>query len=149
MPIALRLTFASSFARLPERYPQRCVRTHKMIIRAPPLQMGEQVCGLLSRRPGAACERCHAMTGSQIHPLNKSGVQLPSQAHPLQSDLESGTRSQAHEVRDPHQLAPLVAFLHLAIDQSYCHVPPESFPPSASHLAPVTKMGCERIEVQI
>ncbi len=89
------------------------------------------------------------MTDCQIHPLNKSRVQSPSEAHLLQSDLESGICSKAHDVPHPHQLAPLVAFLHLAIDQSFCHLPPEYFPPSASHPEPVSKMGRERIEVQI
>lgn len=89
------------------------------------------------------------MTDRQIHPFNKSRVQSSSEAHLLQSDLESSPCSKAHDVRHPHQLAPLVAFLHLAVEQSFCHLPPEYFPPSASHLEPVSKMGRERIEVQI
>ena len=48
-----------------------------------------------------------------------------------------------------HELASLVAFLHLAIDQFFCHLPPEDFPPKARHLELVSKMGGERIKVQI
>jgi hypothetical protein len=52
-------------------------------------------------------------------------------------------------MRHPHQLAPLVAFLHLAIDQSFCHLPPEYVPPEARHLEPVSKMGRQRREREI
>ena len=62
---------------------------------------------------------------------------------------ESGICSKAHDMRHPHQLAPLVAFLHLAMDQSFCHLPPEYFPPSAGHLEPVSKMGRQRREIEI
>ncbi len=89
------------------------------------------------------------MTDRQIHPLNNSGVQSPSEAHPLQSDFERGLCPKSHDVRDPHQLALLVAFLHLAINQILCHLPPASIPPWTSHREPVAKMGGECIEVQI
>ncbi len=46
-----------------------------MIVGAPPLETGQQLWGLLSRCPGTACERCHAMTDAQIDPLDKRGVQ--------------------------------------------------------------------------
>ena len=69
MPVALRQTFASSFARLHEGYLQRFVRTDKMIIRSPPFQVSQQLWRLLSRSPGAACERCYAMSDGQIHPV--------------------------------------------------------------------------------
>jgi hypothetical protein len=74
-PVALRQTVAPSFARLHERYPQRFVRTHKMIIRSPPLQMGEQVWRLLSCCPGSTSQCGYAVADGQIQPLNKGGVQ--------------------------------------------------------------------------
>ncbi len=40
-------------------------------------------------------------------------------------------------------------FLHLTIDQSSRHLPPKRFPPSPTHLEPLSKMGRERIEVDI
>ncbi len=52
-------------------------------------------------------------------------------------------------MRDAHELASPVAFFHLAVDQAHCHLPPEDFAPSATHLAPVSKMGRESIEIEI
>ena len=101
---------------------------HKMIVGSPPFQTGQELWGLLGGGPGAACQRCHSVTYRQIHPLNKSGVQLPREAHPLQGALESGTCSKAYHVRDPHQLAPSVAFLHLTVNQSFHHLPLAYFP---------------------
>jgi hypothetical protein len=48
-----------------------------MIVRTPPLEMSEQVWGLLRRRPGATSQRGYCMSDGQIHPLDKSGVQPP------------------------------------------------------------------------
>jgi hypothetical protein len=53
---------------------------HKVIIRAPPFQIGQKLWGLLRRRPGAASERGYPMSDRQIHPFNKSGVQPPRKA---------------------------------------------------------------------
>ncbi len=89
------------------------------------------------------------MTDRQWSPFNTSGVQSPSEAHPRPRDLESGTCSKAHDVCHPHQLAPLGAFLHLARDQSFCHLPPEYFPPLARHLEPLSNMSGQSIEGQI
>ena len=77
LPIALRQTPATSFARLQERYPQRLVGAHKMILRTPPLEMSQQVWRLLSRRPGATSQRGYSMADGQWSPLDKSGVQPP------------------------------------------------------------------------
>ncbi len=52
-------------------------------------------------------------------------------------------------MRDPNQLAPSVAFLHLAVDQPRRHLPLASMPSLAINLEPVSKMGCESIEIQI
>jgi hypothetical protein len=41
MSIALRRQFAPSFSRLHKSHPQRGMGAYKMIIGAPPLQMGE------------------------------------------------------------------------------------------------------------
>src|SRR6266699_3776201 len=49
----------------------------------------------------------------------------------------------------PHQLAPPIAFFHLAIDQARRHLPPEDFPPSTSHISPLPKMSREGIKVEI
>jgi hypothetical protein len=57
LPVALRHHLATSFARLQECYPQRGVRTHKMIVRAPPLQMGQQMWSLLRSGPGSTGQR--------------------------------------------------------------------------------------------
>ena len=80
LPVALRHQFAPPPWRLRECHSQCVVRTHKVVIGSPPFQVCKQMWGLLSRRPGAACERCHAMSDSQIHPLNESRVQPPREA---------------------------------------------------------------------
>ena len=56
MPIALRYPFATSLSWLHEHLSQRLVRTHKVIVRSPPLQMGQEVWGMLGSGPGAACQ---------------------------------------------------------------------------------------------
>jgi len=89
-----------------------------MIVRAPPLQMGEQVWGLLRRGPGTTSQRGYSMADGQIHPFDKGGVEPSREAQSLQGDLESVLCSQAHHVRDLYQFAPSVAFLHLAVDQA-------------------------------
>ncbi len=83
MPIALRQTFAPSFARLHEPHPQRGMGTHKVIVRPPPLQMGQQLWSLLGRGPGAASQRGYAMADRQIHSFDKGGVELSREAQSL------------------------------------------------------------------
>ena len=73
--VALRQTVAPSFSWLHERYPQRFVMAHKMIVRAPPFYIDQQVWRLLSRRPGSMSKGCHSMSDRQIHPLDKSGIE--------------------------------------------------------------------------
>ena len=51
------------------------VRTHKVLIGAPPFQVGQQARGLLSRSPGATSQRRYSMADGQIHPLDKSGIE--------------------------------------------------------------------------
>jgi hypothetical protein len=60
--------------------PWQRLRAHKMIVRAPPLQMGQQVWGLLSRRPGAASKGCHSMADGQIDSLNESRIESSREA---------------------------------------------------------------------
>ena len=52
-------------------------------------------------------------------------------------------------MRHAHQLAPPVAFLHLTVVQPRRYLPPSSMPPWATHLKPLSKMSCQRVEVQI
>jgi hypothetical protein len=52
-------------------------------------------------------------------------------------------------VRDPYQLASPVAFLHLAVDQPRCYLPLAHGAPSVNHLEPLTKVGRERIKVEV
>jgi hypothetical protein len=119
----LRQTLATSFSRLHEPHPQRGMGAYKMIVRAPPFQMGQEVWSRLRRRPGATRQRGYSMTDGQIHPLNISSVQSSCEAWSQQSGLESGLCPQAHHVRDPNQLTPPVVFLHLPVDQTSRHLP--------------------------
>ena len=110
LPVALRQTVATSLSWLHEGYPQRGMGTHKMVVRAPPLEVGQQLWGLLGRGPRTTSQRGYPMADRQIHPFNKSGIQPPRKAHSLQRSFEGGFCPQAHHVRDTHQLAPKVSF---------------------------------------
>jgi hypothetical protein len=48
-----------------------------MVVRSPPLQVSEQMVGLLRRRPGTTSQRSYPKADGQIHSLDKSGVQIP------------------------------------------------------------------------
>jgi hypothetical protein len=120
-----------------------------MVVRSPPLEMGQQLWSLLGSGPGTASERGYSMSDGQIHPLNESRIQSSRETQSPQGACESCLCPKAHHRRDVRQLAPPVAFLHLTVDQFRCHLPPEDLPASATHLEPVSKMGCESIEVQV
>src|SRR5437588_545799 len=120
-----------------------------MIISSPPFQVCQQLWSRLRRGPRASCQRCHPMSDGQWSPLDKSGVQPPREAHSLQSGREICLCSQAHHVRDASQLTPPVALFHLAVDQARCPLPPAHFLPSTTSCEPLSKMGCEGIEIQI
>jgi hypothetical protein len=48
-----------------------------------------------------------------------------------------------------YQLALLVAFFHLTVDQAWFHPPPAHVASSPTHLKPLSKMSCQRVEVEI
>jgi hypothetical protein len=89
------------------------------------------------------------MTNREMQPLKESGVEPSCKTKSLSGSREHSACSKAHHVRDPHQLAPTVAFFHLAIDQARRYLPLKRFPPSTSYFLPLAKMGCEGREVQI
>jgi len=89
------------------------------------------------------------MAHRQIHPFDKSRIEPAREAHPLQAGLESSFGSQAHNVSDPNELAPTIAFFHLAVDQTRRHLPLTHVPASMTHMEPVSKMGRQRIKVYI
>ena len=120
-----------------------------MIVRAPPLQMGQEVWGLLRSGPGPSCERCHPMTDGQIHPRNESGVESSGKTQSRPRAIEIRLCPEPHHRRDVHQPAPLVMFLHLPVDQIHCYLPSKGFASTTPHSSPVSKMGGERIEVHI
>ena len=59
-----------------------------MIIGLTPFQVGQQLWGGLRRGPGVTRQRCHLMTDSQIHSLDKSGVESTRETQSLQGDFE-------------------------------------------------------------
>ncbi len=50
---------------------------------------------------------------------------------------------------DAHQLATLVAFFHLTVDQTRCDLPLTHYPASTTSYEPVPEMGRQRIEIEI
>src|ERR1051326_8531253 len=120
-----------------------------MIIGAPPLQMGQKLWRLLRGGPGATSQRSYAMADRQIDSLNERRVEPSRKAQSQQGGRESGLCPQAHDGCNPNQLASPVAFFYLTVDQVLRHLPPKHVAPSASHLAPVSKMGRECIKVQV
>jgi hypothetical protein len=54
-----------------------------VIVRSPPLQMGQQMGRLLRCGPGSASQSGQAMADGQIHPLDKSRVQPSREAYSL------------------------------------------------------------------
>ena len=83
------------------------------------------------------------MTDGQIHPLNESGVQSSREAQSLSAGFESVLCSKAHYRRDTNQLAPPIAFLHLAVDQASRHLPPANIAPATAEGEPLTKVSRE------
>ena len=120
-----------------------------MVVRSPPLQMGEQVWGLLRSGPGPSRERCHPVADGQWSPLDESGVESSRETQSLQGGFEICLCPQAHHRRDTRQFAPSVAFLHLTVDQPRCYLPLAHLPPSASYVEPLSKMGRESIKGEI
>jgi hypothetical protein len=79
----------------------------------------------------------------------KAVFSRPEKPRPRPRDRESGLCPKAHHRCDPNQLAPPVAFFHLAVDQTHRHLPLASMLPSLNHLKPLAKMGCEGIKVHL
>ena len=120
-----------------------------MVVRSPPFQVGQQVCGLLSSGPGTASQRCHAMAHGQIHPFNERRVQPPRETQSLQDSFESVLCSQSHHLGDPNELAPPVTFLDLAVDQAWFHQASAHVASLTTKCKPLAKVGGEGIEVQV
>jgi hypothetical protein len=59
------------------------VKTHKVIIGSPPLEMGQKLWSLLRSGPGATCQSRYSVTDRQIHPFNKSRVEPSRMAQTL------------------------------------------------------------------
>jgi hypothetical protein len=73
----------------------------------------------------------------------KAVFSRPDRPSPRPRGREGSPCSKAHHVREAHQLATPGAFLHLTVDQLRRHLPLEYFPPSATHLKPVSEKGRE------
>jgi hypothetical protein len=97
-------------------------------------------------RRASAATPCRTVSGARSI---KAVFSRPEKPNPRPRDLKSCACSQAHHMRDPHQLAPPGAFFHLPIDQASLHLPLACFPPKAPHLEPLSKMGREGREVHI
>ena len=79
----------------------------------------------------------------------KAVFNLPEKPNPCKAAVSASSVPRRMTWRDPNQLAPPVAFLHLTIDQARCHLPLTHVPASTISYEPVSKMGREGIEIQI
>src|SRR5215469_14343830 len=91
LKVSLRQKIATSLSRLHEPDPQRGMGAYKMMVHTPPLQMGQQLWGLLSSGPSPSRESCHAMADGQIHALDESRVQSPRKTYPLKATERSAS----------------------------------------------------------
>ena len=83
LEVSLRCQVATSLSWLHELHPKRCVRTHNMIVRSPPLQMAQQLWRLLGRGPGTTSQRGYCMSDGQWSPFNERCVQPSREASSL------------------------------------------------------------------
>ena len=79
----------------------------------------------------------------------KAVLSLPEKPNPRSRGFEWGLCAKAHHRRNARQLAPAIAFLHLAVDQARLHLPPAHVSPSTAQLEPLTKVSSDGIEVAI
>jgi hypothetical protein len=79
----------------------------------------------------------------------KAVFNLPEKPNPRSRGFESVLCPKAHHMRDAHELASPVAFFHLAVNQTWLHTPPAHGAPTITQREPLTKVGGERIEVQM
>jgi hypothetical protein len=79
----------------------------------------------------------------------KAVLSLPEKPNPRSRGFECGLCAKAHHRRNARQLAPAIAFLHLAVDQARLHLPPAHVSPSTAQLEPLTKVSSDGIEVEI
>jgi hypothetical protein len=79
----------------------------------------------------------------------KAVFNRPEKPNPCKAARISVLCSKPHHMGHPHQLAPSVAFFHLAINQLCCHLPLRHVPSSTNHLEPLSEMSREGIEVEI
>jgi hypothetical protein len=70
----------------------------------------------------------------------------PERPSPRPRKLESGLCSQAHDMGDAYQLAPSIAFFHLAVDEAWLHLPLAHVAPSTAQGEPLAKVGRESIK---
>jgi hypothetical protein len=79
----------------------------------------------------------------------KAVFNLPEKPNPCKAILRASSVPRRITCVTRMSLRQRSALFHLAVDQAHRHLPPEDFAPSAIHLAPVSKMGRQRIEVEI
>ena len=73
----------------------------------------------------------------------------PERLSPCKATVRAPSVPATHHMRHVYQLASPVALFHLAVDQAWFHLPPAHGAPSLTYLEPLTKVGSDRIEVEI
>ncbi len=83
-PVLLGLPVALPRDRRAQFYGQALMRSHKVIVAAPPLQVFYQLRRVLGRAPGAPRQFRDTLPDGQIHPFAKGSVDAPTQPRCLQ-----------------------------------------------------------------
>ncbi len=123
------------------------MKPHKVIIRAPPFQMEQQLGCFLCCRPRPAHQGCHALANGQIDSLDKRRVEPPTQPKPDKGPAPLLRCAAAEHGRNAHQPSALITLLDLPIGQVCGYLPLAHPLPYAR--CPLSKMGRQRVEIEI
>src|SRR6266511_6131327 len=129
LAVSLRPAFATPIHGLSEPHTERLVRAHEMVVGPPPFEMQQQLRCLLHGCPCPPNEGRHALPQRQIHPLDKGGVQPPTQPKLREGISQCRMRSTAHHVPDPHHLPAPIGLFDLPVNQLGCDLPLAGLPP--------------------
>jgi hypothetical protein len=100
----------------------------------------------LCSAPNAACQQSHALSESQVQPLNEGGVESTGQAGGLQALAECFALAPEHDVLDFDQAAAPLELFDLAVDEVGGDLPDGLAGVVGSE--PVAEVGGQGVEIE-